>query len=205
MYLLSASHGQGTSVSPSSSGAPTECRHGTQSPSPSTSSAAWPMRVMIRMRRRDVGGVGELHADVGDRRTERPHRERHDVHRAALHGTRVELLHLDAHLGGVAPVVVRAGVVLGGGADERAVLDAGDVGRVGVRPVAVRVAWPRRASVNVPAVDELLAQLLVLVGGTVAPVRRRSGCMIAAHSSTQSLSRWLPVVPLIWSCTPSRG
>src|SRR5215510_4503415 len=35
MYLLSASHGQGTSASPGSSGAPTECRHGTQSPLPS--------------------------------------------------------------------------------------------------------------------------------------------------------------------------
>ena len=33
MYLLSASHGQGTSSSPSPSGAPTECTHGTNSPS----------------------------------------------------------------------------------------------------------------------------------------------------------------------------
>ena len=49
MYLLSPSHGHGTSASPSASGAPTECRHGTQSSSPSTSSAFWPMRVMIRI------------------------------------------------------------------------------------------------------------------------------------------------------------
>ena len=33
----------------------------------------------------DVGGVGDFEADVGDRRTERAHRERDDVHRAALH------------------------------------------------------------------------------------------------------------------------
>src|SRR4051812_39573644 len=50
MYLLSALHGHGTSAWPGSSGAPTECRHGTNSPSaPSTSRAPLPMRVMIRM------------------------------------------------------------------------------------------------------------------------------------------------------------
>src|SRR3954451_21590672 len=49
MYLLSALHGHGTSCWPGSSGAPTECRQGTNSPSPSTSRAPLPMRVMIRM------------------------------------------------------------------------------------------------------------------------------------------------------------
>ena len=49
MYLLSALHGQGTSFWPAASGAPTECRHGTKSPSPRVSITLWPMRVMIRM------------------------------------------------------------------------------------------------------------------------------------------------------------
>src|SRR3954470_1142378 len=50
MYLFSASHGHATSAAPSTSGIPTECRHGTKSPSsPSTSRAPLPMRVMIRM------------------------------------------------------------------------------------------------------------------------------------------------------------
>ena len=53
---------------PSASGTPTECRHGTNSPSsPRTSSAPSPIRVMIRMRHRHVGRVGDLDADVGDR------------------------------------------------------------------------------------------------------------------------------------------
>src|SRR5437763_13336382 len=57
MYLLSALQGHGTSWSPSASGAPTECRHGTKSPSsPSTSSASWPIRVMIRI---DAATYGE--------------------------------------------------------------------------------------------------------------------------------------------------
>ena len=50
MYLFSASQGHGTSSDRSSSGMPTECTQGTNSPpSPSTSSAPAPMRVMIRM------------------------------------------------------------------------------------------------------------------------------------------------------------
>ena len=49
MYLFSALHGHATSCWPGSSGAPTECRQGTNSPSPSTSRAPVPMRVMMRM------------------------------------------------------------------------------------------------------------------------------------------------------------
>ena len=80
-----------------------------------------------------------------------------------------------AHLGGVAPVVGRAGVVLVLGADEGAVLDAGHVARVGAREVGVRalgVGEPLEGA----GVDELLAELVVLLGRAVAPVdRRRAG------------------------------
>ena len=49
MYFVSAFVGQETSASPSSSGAPIEWTHGTNSPLPSASRAWVPMRVMIRM------------------------------------------------------------------------------------------------------------------------------------------------------------
>ena len=49
MYLFSALHGHGTSATPSSRGIPTECRHGTNSPSPERVEGTLPMRVMIRM------------------------------------------------------------------------------------------------------------------------------------------------------------
>jgi hypothetical protein len=50
MYRFSGLHGHGTSSTPSTSGIPTEWRHGTKSPSsPRTSSAPRPMRVMIRI------------------------------------------------------------------------------------------------------------------------------------------------------------
>ena len=49
MYLVSL-FGHGTSSAPSASGMPTECTQGTKSPSsPSTSSAARPIRVMSRI------------------------------------------------------------------------------------------------------------------------------------------------------------
>src|ERR671913_2344679 len=49
MYLV-ALQGHATSVSPGASGLPTECTHGTNSPSaPSASTTALPIRVMIRI------------------------------------------------------------------------------------------------------------------------------------------------------------
>ena len=50
MYLFSPLQGQGTSSTPSTSGIPTECRQGTNSPSsPRASSAGAPIRVMMRI------------------------------------------------------------------------------------------------------------------------------------------------------------
>ena len=50
IHFSSGLHGQIESSSPGSSGAPSECTHGTNSPSsPRTSSAACPARVIVRM------------------------------------------------------------------------------------------------------------------------------------------------------------
>ena len=107
---------------------------------------------MIRIEHGDVGRVGELDADLGDRRAERAHRERHDVHRAAAHrAARTAPCSVVAHLGRVAPVVGRAGVLLALGADERAVLDARDVARVRPAPGRSSGAWRRDSRLNVPA------------------------------------------------------
>ena len=55
-----------------------------------------------------------------------------------------ELEHLGPHLAGSRQLLVGPASLLGRRADERAVLDPGDVARIGVRPVAVRPL--RRAS-----------------------------------------------------------
>ena len=71
------------------SGTPTECRHGTNSPSsPSTSSTALAHAGHDPHVDDDVGGVGDLHADLRDGRADRAHAERHDVHRPARACTR---------------------------------------------------------------------------------------------------------------------
>ena len=55
------------------------------------------------------------------------------------------------HLGRIHPVVGRAGVLLGLGADEGAILDPGDVARVGAGEEAVRAAARSLRRMNVPA------------------------------------------------------
>ena len=123
-------------------------------------------------RGRDVGGVGELDADVGDPRAQRAHRERDDVHRAALHrATRRARRSVLAHLRRVAPVVGRPGLVLALGADEGPVLDPGDV--AGVRPRQIGVRALRVGELlERSRLDQLLAEPVVLLSRPVAPVDR---------------------------------
>ncbi len=78
----------------------------------------------------DVRRIGDLHAAVRDVRAQRPHRERHDVHRAAAHATVEQALQRLAHLLRIDPVVRRTSVFLGLGADEGPVLHARHVTRV---------------------------------------------------------------------------
>ena len=87
----------------------------------------------------DVGGVGELDAQLRLRIGDRAHAERNDVHRAAAHGAGEVLTHLLAHLLGLDPVIGRTGVLLLLGADEGAGLDASHVGRVGACEEAIRL------------------------------------------------------------------
>ena len=119
--------------------------------------------------RDDAGRVGDLDADVGDRRAERAHRERHDVHRPPLHAAVEQAVELLAHLGGIGPVVRRPRVVLVRGADERAVLDTRDVARVGAREVRVGALGVGKLQERA-VVDELLGEAVVLLRGAVAPM-----------------------------------
>ena len=86
----------------------------------------------------DVRRVRDFDAVLGDRVADRAHRERDDVHRAALHAALVRLLHLLLHLDGIHPVVRRTRVDLLLGADERAALDTGHVGFMRAGEVALR-------------------------------------------------------------------
>ena len=118
--------------------------------------------------RDDVGRVGDFHPDHREGGAEGSHAERHDVHRAARHAAVEEAGELGLHLVGRHPVVGGAGVVLAAGADERAVLDASDVGGVGPGEVAVGAFLGVELFEGATG-DEQVAHLLILFSGAVAP------------------------------------
>ena len=88
----------------------------------------------------DVRRVGELDAELGHRRTDRPHAEGEDIHRAARHAAGEHPSQLAAHLKWVLPIIVWTGRLLGLGANEGTILDARHVG--GVRACVI-AAWPK--------------------------------------------------------------
>ena len=172
MYLLSALHGHGTSSAPSARAA---CR-------PSAGRARTRRRRRARRarpahaghdphRHRDVGRVGQLDADVATCPSPAgPSRTARRTSCGPRIAPRNRLVQRLAHLGRLAPVVRRAGVLLALGADERAVLDARDV--AGVRPGQVGVrALGVGELLEGPGVDELLAER----GRTPRRSRRTSG------------------------------
>ena len=120
----------------------------------------------------NVWAVGDLHADLGDRAAYGPHRERDHVQGATLHRARKQSAQGGAHFVGVFPVVGRTGVLLPARADERAVLDARDVGRIGARKIRIRPA--RRIERDEHARrDHLRTEPVVLALATVGPVNSR--------------------------------
>mmetsp|Transcript_878 Transcript_878/g.2015 ORF Transcript_878/g.2015 Transcript_878/m.2015 type:complete len:634 (+) Transcript_878:965-2866(+) len=120
-----------------------------------------------------IRAVAELHADVGDRRAQRAHAERHHIQRAAAHAALEQRLVTGlqqlAHFRRGRPVVRGAGVFLALRADEGAVLDPGDVARVRVGEVAAG-AQRRVEFLEGTGRDQLVAEALVLVGAAVTPV-----------------------------------
>ena len=75
----------------------------------------------------DVDGIGHFDADLGEGRSDQAHRIGNDVHRPALHLSAGDVrAHLIGFLG-IHPVVGGAGVFLLAAADERTVLNAGNV------------------------------------------------------------------------------
>ena len=132
MYLCLALHGQGTSFWPSASGAPTECRQWMKSPSPSMIEHLLPHAGHDAHADDDIGRIGELHADMRDRRTERPHAEGDDVHGAARAcSPRTSRSSVARISFGSIQLLVGPASSLCVGADEGAVLDARDVAGIG--------------------------------------------------------------------------
>ena len=112
MYLVSL-HGHATSACPGSSGAPTECRPGTNAASsPNLAERCRAHAGHDAHRGDDVGRVGDLDAEQRLVRGERPHAVRQHVHRPAAHRAAEPLGEDGLHVVGVHPVVGGPGVTL---------------------------------------------------------------------------------------------
>ena len=129
-------------------------------------------------RRGHVGRVGQLHADVGDRRAERAHRERHHVHRAAAHRALEQVgQRLRASRSGSRQLLVGPASSSRSRADERAVLDPRDVGRDPTAPGRSSAAWRPTAARTSPR-----RSAPAPAGRTPPPSRRTSGCRRAGSA-----------------------
>ena len=93
-----------------------------------------------------------------ERRADDGHGVRNDVHRAALHAALEQAVEGLAHLGGLFPVVGRAGVFLLLGADVGAVFNARHVGRVGESQERVLALLKLDEGAGI---DQLLAQAVI--------------------------------------------
>ena len=116
----------------------------------------------------DVGAVGDLHAELGVLRVRRSHAERDDEHRATTHAAPEELGHGGLHLGRVHPVVGDPRVLRVDRTDEGALLDPGDVVRVGGGVERVRLLLRVEPGVGA-GLDELIGEARPLLLRPVAP------------------------------------
>ncbi len=123
----------------------------------------------------DVGDVGDLEAGLGVGRVGMAHHVGEDVHRPAAHRPVGQLRHHRPGLVRGHPVVVGAGLVFFGVADEGQLLGPGDVGRVAVVKIGVGPVRLVEGGENGLRPDFFLAeadldQTMGLRFGPVAPV-----------------------------------
>ncbi len=85
----------------------------------------------------DIDGVGDFQAVLCERGTDFAHAVRDDIHGLALVAATDDVVEGLVALIGIHPVVQRAGLFLGGGADEGSVFNTSDIVRVGSVEVAV--------------------------------------------------------------------
>ena len=119
-------------------------------------------------RHHDIRRIGDLHADVGDWRADRPHAERHDVHGAAAHTSVEESLQSLLHRDGIDPVIGRSRIVPAETADECSVFDPGHIRRVREDQVTVGPLL-RVQEAKDPFLHEQLAEPVVFLLRAVAP------------------------------------
>ena len=124
-----------------------------------------------------VDAVGQFHADLAERRTDRPHREGNHVHGAAAHRTAENLGRFRVRLFRIFPVVGRTGVLFIVATDESLVFHPRHIERV-----RAMVETPRELFLvqpqDFPGCARFIFKLLLLLLRTVNPddlVRQAQG------------------------------
>jgi hypothetical protein len=117
---------------------------------------------------RNVDAIGQLDADLRERRPNRSHHVRHHVHRAPAHRSVEPSAQPRVGLGRVGPIVGRAGFFAGGSADERQLLGARDVVRVGAMNITTGTIFLIKRDEN-SGIDSFLREAISLGLGAVAP------------------------------------
>ena len=184
MYLFAGLHGHATSRAPGASGTRMDARN------ERTLFAEHGVHAGTHARHHphvgdDIRAVGDLHADLRDGTSERTHRKRHDVQRASAHAALEEAAQRAAHLRWLDPVVRRPRILFALAADERAILDARDIRRIGAGKEAVR-PLDRIQAMQRAGRDHALACRRVFL---VAAVTTVSGVVSEAICATHSTSR----------------
>ncbi len=137
---------------------------------------------------RDVGGIAEFDANMGNGGTQRPHAEGDHIQRAPTHAAVEHSAKGNLHFRRGYPVIGRAGVVFVHAANEGAVLDPGDIAGIGEGQIAVRalglVEFGEGAGFH-----HLGTQPIVFFLGTVAPgdTFRLRECCDFSHPLAQLL------------------
>lgn len=118
-----------------------------------------------------IGRIAQLHADLGDGRTQRPHAEGDDIHGTPLHAAVEQTVEGLLHGLGVFPIVGGARVFLAQAADEGTILHPGHVAGIGKTGKAVG-AFFRVEPDEGPLIHQLAGKEVVFLLRAVAPVDR---------------------------------
>ncbi len=117
---------------------------------------------------RDVGRVAQLHSDMRNRRADRAHAERDDIHRAPAHAPGENSFERRLHFCRLDPVVGRPRIFLPAAADKCAILHPRDITRVGPCEIAIRALRGIELP-ECPSPHHQLAEAVVFLLRAVAP------------------------------------
>ena len=115
----------------------------------------------------NVGAVGDLHANLRYRGTDRSHGKGDNVHRATDHALLVKAFHRPLEFSGIDPIICRTRFLFSRGSNIGALFGPGHIAGIGAKQVAVRTLLERDGHT---ARDHLAHQAIVFPLAPVTPM-----------------------------------